>query len=614
MDDPEFLPRDLWLQSDATWKESLGPEWYGRKIGVVLGRGGYGVVGLWQYNGPGNPAVTQVAVKSTIIEYFDRKNPKWLREGTILKMAQAAKSPHIIRLFGNQSRDRAAGDIYSDVIRLFMEFCPGGDLHNLYEERWAARKRGVLPEVPLLEADLWCIFHCLALGVGALDRGTEDLTSRAPLSWDRNHHIVHYDLKPENVFFSNRDKDHTRVPLVKIADFGLARLEPRRRRSSSLKRIGRQPRGGTVYYRPPEANNDWFKLRRPRKGPYTNVYQIGAIMHNLVARRDSDQFFIPINTWRNTLRGLFKSGETQGVRMDNNDVKGYYSKALRELIMDCMNKEPLNRPSTEELQRRTLQGREVAAESARMKRPSNDQNDINWDEVAFITNQFPEPPAIQGRQFAPRPPPVPTEPSSRNPAQDMVVTVNGPDEEAQTASDESGEALGLGLVREGGIILDRTPIIVDSDEDIPLDIFSNHLVVDGAPFAIRGDGAGGVGDDISISGTEFEDLRPSHSRFTRRGADMTATRLEARSRHFPRPPSTTSTSTLSPDNRSLDSSTHHDEVERQIIYEARQADAFELYEEMATPSAQLLGTTNYSPSQPSPATASAPVTPVTSWP
>ncbi|CAG8982981.1 hypothetical protein HYALB_00003560 [Hymenoscyphus albidus] len=172
---------------------------------------------------------------------------------------------------------------------------------------------------------------------------------------------------------------------------------------------------------------------------------------------------------------------------------------------------------------RTLQGREVAVESAQMKRPSFDQNDMNWDEVPFITNQFPEPPTIQGRQFAPRPPPVPTEPSPRDPGQERVVTGYGSDEDAETVSDEPDEALSLRLVREGGVILDRTPIIVDSDEDVPLDIFSNHLVVDGAPFAIRGDGAGGAGDDISMAGTEVEDTRAGELRvpgsFQRGGSD-----------------------------------------------------------------------------------------------
>lgn len=93
-------------------------------------------------------------------------------------------------MFGDMYRDKSVGGNDDHVIRLFLEFCPGGSLDSLLEDFYTGRRRKPAPKEPLLEADIWTIFHCLALDASAMDCGTEDPIQRA---WNRNTHIVHYE-------------------------------------------------------------------------------------------------------------------------------------------------------------------------------------------------------------------------------------------------------------------------------------------------------------------------------------------------------------------------------------------------------------------------------------
>lgn len=121
----------------------------------------------------------------------DKNDPQWEREGLIMKQLQSAKSPHIVRMFGNMNRDKSVGNKDEQVIRLFLEYCPGRSLDSLLEQDYyRSMMRKPAPEVPIMEADLWAIFHCLALGAIAIDRGTEDPQAKA---WNRKGHIVHYE-------------------------------------------------------------------------------------------------------------------------------------------------------------------------------------------------------------------------------------------------------------------------------------------------------------------------------------------------------------------------------------------------------------------------------------
>lgn len=188
--------KQAFLDSEPTWSQRLGDGWKGTRF---LGKGNFGIVGLWEYRGdPARaPPVTQVVVKQSTDEPMDEFHEIWggksaMDEGRILKLLGKLNSNHIIRQYGGNR----VGDRFLDmglVVRIFLEFCPGGDLDQLvagFEQ----------PQRPVLsEIDLWTIFKCLALGIAVLDRGTENTNGPA---WNGNPpdrpELCHFDIKPDN--------------------------------------------------------------------------------------------------------------------------------------------------------------------------------------------------------------------------------------------------------------------------------------------------------------------------------------------------------------------------------------------------------------------------------
>lgn len=94
-------------------------------------------------------------------------------QGRLLKLLANIESRHILRQYGPLVEDMECG---VPVIKLFLEYCPGGDVLKLMESSRILGTRPIVnrPQNPFLEADIWAMFNCLALGLGVMDRGTED--------------------------------------------------------------------------------------------------------------------------------------------------------------------------------------------------------------------------------------------------------------------------------------------------------------------------------------------------------------------------------------------------------------------------------------------------------
>jgi serine/threonine protein kinase len=229
----------LFLASEPQWSQRLGEGWKGIRF---LGRGAFGVVGLWEYQGdptaPSAPKITKVVVKMSCDEPMDQANLVFgtkspFEEGWMLEQLAKAGSPHIIRQYGGNKIGDRFGDM-DKVVRIFLEYCRGGDLDQF------VGPVGGKAEEPLSEVDLWTIFRCLAKGVAVLDRGTENPNEQA---WDAPYpefpEICHYDIKPDNskhcdhvpifealtrciVLLGNRDRIHKRLPVAKVWKPGLS--------------------------------------------------------------------------------------------------------------------------------------------------------------------------------------------------------------------------------------------------------------------------------------------------------------------------------------------------------------------------------------------------------
>jgi serine/threonine protein kinase len=178
-----------WLASEPAWVSRVGAGWQGR----FLAKGSYGAVGAWRYDGPQEtaPAVKEVVVKMASFEDFEPA-ARIYDEGNILKTLNTARSRHIIRQFGGNRTGDKFGDMYN-VVKIFLEYCPGGDLTQFLREYHDSDLKD-----PLHEVDIWAIFYCLALGVLVMHRGTEDLNA---LAWNGGvviNELVHFDIKFNN--------------------------------------------------------------------------------------------------------------------------------------------------------------------------------------------------------------------------------------------------------------------------------------------------------------------------------------------------------------------------------------------------------------------------------
>lgn len=178
-----------WLKSEPEWKDRLGSDWNGVKL---LGSGGFGVVGLWQYSSKGKHAkdprmIKKVVVKQSDIVYNKEKTKtRSTGEGTILEMLSQIKSKHIVRQYGPLHKDIYAS---KDVVRIYLEYCPQGDLSRLMAKRMNRVGPALVEEPPIEEEDIWSVFHCLSLGISVLGRGTEDVTK----CWNKSPELVHFE-------------------------------------------------------------------------------------------------------------------------------------------------------------------------------------------------------------------------------------------------------------------------------------------------------------------------------------------------------------------------------------------------------------------------------------
>lgn len=191
-----------WLASSTRWKDGVGTGWVGTKL---LGTGSQGVAGLWELPAGVQPEKTtrKVVVKQAgpgAVEGL-------LREGGFLSLFAKAGIKHIVKMYRAVIEDKGQGtnekfDRKKRVAKMFLEFCAGGDfsgflttmLSYVYPSQIPLLWRYLLmAAVPMPEQLVWLIFECLALGLYAMEYGTESMNDT---KWDKE--IVHFDLKPEN--------------------------------------------------------------------------------------------------------------------------------------------------------------------------------------------------------------------------------------------------------------------------------------------------------------------------------------------------------------------------------------------------------------------------------
>lgn len=254
-----------------------------------------------------------------------------------------------------------------NCFRLYMEYCPGGDVSRLWESYSNL-------SLAFPEPYLWKLFQDLARAVHAMDNPSGH-------GLEGGEAIAHIDFKPENIFLCLPDESgFPKYPVGKLADFGGAIVcSPRDKQKvhakkvSECKLIGHQQMVFTLLtlfegavspgYIAPDVER-FFKNNRAEIIPArdarpgvtiadipkrvttaTNVWNAGLIILDLMSR----QHFVPPvfiaqaytdrETWLdNTINQLDTDPRLKG-----------YSKLLKDTVIQCINYDPTQRPTPENL-------------------------------------------------------------------------------------------------------------------------------------------------------------------------------------------------------------------------------------------------------------------------
>ena len=182
------------------------------------------------------------------------------------------------------------------TLNIVMEYASGGDLYGRIKKQASQRAGRHFSERKIVD---WLVQLCLAL------------------QYIHQSKVLHRDLKTQNVFLTKND-------VIKLGDFGIARnLE------GTLEMANTQI--GTPYYMSPEV---------VQSRPYdykSDIWSLGCVLHEMCTLKHAFT--------ANDLRALvFKI-----LKNEAPPIPGIYSPDLQRLITACLDKDPENRPTIDEI-------------------------------------------------------------------------------------------------------------------------------------------------------------------------------------------------------------------------------------------------------------------------
>lgn len=334
----------------------LGNGWVGKR---PLGAGGFGMAGLWEKRDGNGTVIEQMVIKQIGV----RKGiwrPEMPMEVKMMRKMEETDCPSVVRYEGYRRF------LHDQVHRIYMEYCPHGDLKRLY--RRYRKFRLYMPE-PFL----WDVFHHLVEAAVAMRYGPEDG------GWG-GHEIVHRDIKPGNIFLDTEDRKSgiPFYPVSKLGDWGLARQT----HANDPNNPATLSKAGTPKYKAPEQKDPPLKVSETQPLSilaHTNLWAIGATMFELMTLHRVYAFLLKV-------RGNIIDEE--GIESIQTDRKPPYSSHLSKLIQDCLKPIPSDRPNIMELRAKISTHRDAIVKLVREREGAETGKPTEDERLYYIGNEI----------------------------------------------------------------------------------------------------------------------------------------------------------------------------------------------------------------------------------
>ncbi|KAL8950394.1 MAG: hypothetical protein Q9222_003574 [Ikaeria aurantiellina] len=393
---PEDGDIPLWGRKVSKFIRSpIGPEkdWGSGWRGVKpLGKGGFGVAGLWEKLDQDGKVIDRVVVKQIGAKHPDPWNPALPNE--VFNMLVLRRVPPPTNCVGFRKYAR-----YNrrELHRIYMEYCPYGDLRKLINQ-YRRKKYGSTGNGAFMpEPFIWHVFFQLTRACQALAavRFEQEIKGEV-IELDQ---MVHFDIKPENgeincrrrhtpwsnilitlsVFLADEGKwpqlYYPFYAIPKLGDFGLSRMTGVADEGNPKDYTGNGTPGYRAFEqedfetstsRDPAFTNGLERYRRVIKrgaerdqilGP-TNVWGIGAVMFELMTLKQAKYYLYQFGdedqphpasgdenyesdddiTWKEGIHGHTTLHKDRP-----------YDRRLKDLVQKCLRPDPSERPKPQDL-------------------------------------------------------------------------------------------------------------------------------------------------------------------------------------------------------------------------------------------------------------------------
>lgn len=216
--------------------------------------------------------------------------------------------------------------ISSTEVQFALEYCDLGDLGQLLQNH-------IMRGQKTPESLLWNVLGDIGKALAFLHSGIKDpmVESKSRPGWDT---ICHLDIKPPNIFVKRGERPGDR-PIFVLGDFGCAITWSDVR---SHKESSQAHRHGTKDWFPPHSISQVVGEKNLAYGWHTDIWQLGAVVSTLSQLRA-----------RPHQSNLFAERTSP--------VGSGYSRALHDVVRQCVRSDRTKRPRAADLVRTVLRRR-----------------------------------------------------------------------------------------------------------------------------------------------------------------------------------------------------------------------------------------------------------------